>query len=310
VKKQRIYIFWVVMLMSYFTRSSVIAQVVKAQVNRDKILIGEQIKLKLTLQSERRIPTWFQFPDSINHLLIVNRTKIDTVLNGRFTNYYQTLTITCFDSGRWEFPSLAVAEINKATNPIMIDVMPVDVSKLQDYHDIKEIEEVKQENNKTIIAIIAAITLLSLAVIHWVIRKKKKISVQAPVLKNNLTPLQWAMAELDKLQQQKLYNNGQVKKHYSELTNISRNFFYLQMHQPSLHQTTDEWMMSLQSLPVKSESKTSFIQLLRLADAVKFAKYVPPMDENETSVETTRTMLHDVAQMRQNAHSKFQPQLQ
>lgn len=298
------------MVLMLLTQSPVFAQVVKAQVNRDKILIGEQIKLKLTLQSERRIPTWFQFPDSINHLLIINRTKIDTVLNGRFTNYYQTLTITSFDSGRWEFPSLAVAEINKATNPIMIDVMPADVSKLQDYHDIKEIEEVKQENNKTIITIIAAITLLSLALIFWLIRKKKKLIVQARVLKNNLSPLQWAMAELDKLQQQKLYNNGQVKKHYSELTNISRNFFHLQMHQPSLHQTTDEWMVSLQSLPVNSESKTSFIQLLRLADAVKFAKYVPPVDESETSVETTRTMLHNVAQMQQNAHSKFQPQLQ
>ncbi len=309
MKKQRIYIFLVLMVMFLLTQSPVFAQVVKAEVNRDKILIGEQIKLKLTLQSEKRIPTWFQFPDSINHLLIVNRTKIDTVLNGRFTNYNQTLTITSFDSGRWEFPSLAVASINKATNPIMIDVMSADISKLQDYHDIKEIEEVKQENNKTIIAIIAAITLLSLIIIYWLIRKKKKISVQAPLLKNNLSPLQWAMAELDKLQQQKLYNNGQVKKHYTELTNISRNFFHL-LHQPSLHQTTDEWMMSLQSLPVNSESKTSFIQLLRLADAVKFAKYVPPADENENSVETTRTMLNHVAQMQQKAHSKFQPQLQ
>lgn len=304
---QRIYIFLFVLLMVLFARPPVFAQVVKAEVNRDKILIGEQIRLKLTLQTEKRVPAWFQFPDSINHLLIVNRTKIDTVLNGRFTNYYQILTITSFDSGRWEFPSLAVASINKATNPIMIDVLPVDVSKLQDYHDIKEIEEVKQENNKAIIAIIAAITLLSIVLIYWFIRKKKKISVQAPVLKSNLSPLQWAMDELDKLQQQKLYNNGQVKKHYSELTNISRNFFHLLLHQPSLHQTTDEWMISLQSLPVNNESKTSFIQLLRLADAVKFAKYVPPADENEQSVDTTRSMLHEVAQLQQKPHSKFQP---
>ncbi len=305
MKKYWIYIFLLFSLIIFSTQSPVFSQVVKAEVNRHKILIGEQIKLKLTLQSERRIPKWFQFPDSINHLLILNRTKIDTVLNGRFTNYHQTLTITSFDSGRWEFPSLAVAAINKATNPVMIDVMPVDVSKLQDYHDIKEIEEVKQENNTTIIAIIAAITLLSIAMIYWFIRKKKKINVLSPI-KNNLSPLQWALAELDKLHQQQLYKNGLVKKHYSELTNITRNFFHLFLHQPSLQQTTDEWMVSLQSLPVNNESKTSFIQLLRLADAVKFAKYLPPADENERSIETTRSMLHTVAQMQQNVHAKFQ----
>jgi hypothetical protein len=295
-------------MVAFSARCPVVAQVVKAEVNRDKIFIGEQIKLKITLQSERRIPTWFQFPDSINHLLILNRSKIDTILNGRYTNYHQTLTITSFDSGRWEFPSLAVASINKSTNPVMIDVMPVDVSKLQDYHDIKEIEEVKQENNSTIIAIIAAITLLSIAMVYWYVRNRKKLSVQTPLSKNNLYPLQQALAELEKLHHQKLYENGQVKRHYTELTNISRNFFHSFLQQPTLQQTTDEWMVSLQSLPVNTESKTLFIQLLRLSDAVKFAKYLPPADENERSIETTRSMLNIVAQMQQNANSKSQPQ--
>lgn len=308
MRKQRLYILLSILMIAFSARCPVLAQVVKAEVNRDKIFIGEQIRLKITLQSERRIPAWFQFPDSINHLLILNRSKIDTILNGRYTNYHQTLTITSFDSGRWEFPSLAVASINKSTNPVMIDVMPVDVSKLQDYHDIKEIEEVKQENNATIIAIIAAITLLSIAMVYWYIRKRKKLPVQTPLSKNNLSPLQQALAELEKLHHQELYENGQVKKHYTELTNISRNFFHSFLQQPTLQQTTDEWMVSLQSLPVNIESKTLFIQLLRLSDAVKFAKYLPPADENERSIETTRSMLNIVAQMQQNANSKFQPQ--
>jgi hypothetical protein len=295
------------LFLSFVIRSNTFAQVVKAEVDRDKILIGEQIKLKLTLQTSRRVPTWFQFPDSVNHLLIINRSKIDTVLNGPFTNYYQTITITSFDSGRWEFPSLSIASINKPTNPVGIDVLPVDVSKLQDYHDIKEIEEVKQENDKTIIAIIVALTLVSIIICYILLKRKKAIKTSRPVLKGDLTPLQWALLELDKLQQQSLYRNGQVKKHYSDLTNISRKFFDMQLHQQVLHYTTDEWMIKLQSLPVAPDSKTSFIQLLRLADTVKFAKYVPPADEGEKSIETTRLMLQKLAQLQENPHANYQP---
>jgi hypothetical protein len=309
VEKRKVYIFPFLLVIGFIIHLNAYAQIVKADADRNKILIGEQIKVKLKLETARRIPTWFQFPDSVNHFLIVNRSKIDTVLNGPFTNYYQTITITSFDSGRWEFPSLSVASINKATNPITIDVLPVDVSKLQDYHDIKEIEEVKQENNKTIIAIIVAITLLSIIMIYILMKKKKAIVIPQPVLKGDTSPLQWALNELSKLQQQGLYKNGQVKKHYIELTNISRKYFDLQLNQQVLHQTTDEWMMKLQSLPVDPEPKTSFIQLLRLADTVKFAKYIPPVDESEKSIDTTKQMLQKIAQMQQSAHINYQPQL-
>jgi len=308
VNKHRLYIVSFFLLACCIIHTSVFAQTVKAEVDRDKILIGEQIKLKLTLQTPMPPSTWFQFPDSINHLEIVNRSKIDTILNGRYTNYSQTITITSFDSGRWEFPSLSIASIKQATPPIAIDVLPVDVSKLQDYHDIHEIEEVKQENDPVIIAIIIAFTIISLIVTIWLLLKKKKLSIKAPVLKDNLTPLQWALNELDKLQQQMLYKNNQVKKHYSELTNISRNFFHLQLHQPSLQQTTDEWMVNLQSIPIDGGSKTSFFQVLRLADTVKFAKYLPTQEDAEQSIETTRLMIQQVAQWQQNSHTKYQPQ--
>lgn len=295
------------MVLTCVFHASVYSQTVRAQVDRDKILIGEQIKLKLTVESPKPIAAWFRFPDSVNHLLVTGRSKIDTVLTGKLIRYQQTIAITSFDSGRWEFPSMSIASIQKSTPPVAIDVLPVDVSKLTDYHDIKEIEEVKQENNKLIIIIIAALTVLSLIASYILIKRKKLQNVHTAFNKSNLTPLQWALTELDKLQQQGLYKKSQVKKHFSELTNISRKFFHLELHQPSLHQTTDEWMIGLQSLPLDNDSKISFIQLLRLADTVKFAKFLPPIDESERSIETTRMLLQQVAELQLNTHAKYQP---
>jgi hypothetical protein len=287
--------------------SHLFSQTVKAGVDRDKIFIGEQIRLKLALEGGKAGMNWFSFPDSLNHFEIVNRSKIDTVLNGSSTNYYQIITITSFDSGRWQFPSLFLPGLSQPTPAIAIDVLPVDVSKMQDYNDIKDIEEVKQENDWTIIGIIAAITLISIIIIYWLFIKKKKVIVESRPVKGSLSPLDWAINELNKLKAQNLNTPVEVKKYYSGLTDISRNFFYRQFQHDSLQQTTDEWMMTLQPMSVDNETKTSFFQVLRLADTVKFAKYLPHSRDNETSVEVIKTMLQKVSLLHSSIHSNYQP---
>lgn len=298
--------FFILLVLSSVT-SHLFSQTVKAGVDRDKIFIGEQIRLKLALEGGRAGMKWFSFPDSLNHFEIIKRGKIDTVLNGSSTNYYQVITITSFDSGRWEFPSLFLPGLAQPTPPIAIDVLPVDVSKMQDYNDIKDIEEVKQENDWFIVGVIAAITLLSIGIIYWLFIKKKKVIVESRPLKGVLSPLDWALAELNKLKAEGLNTPAEVKKFYSGLTDISRGFFYRQLQQHSLQQTTDEWMMTLQPLAVDNETKTSFFQVLRLADTVKFAKYLPHPRDNETSVEVIKNMLQKVSFLHSSIHSNYQP---
>jgi hypothetical protein len=66
-------------------------------------------------------------------------------------------------------------------------------------------------------------------------------------------------------------------------------------------------MMTLQPLSVDSETKTSFFQVLRLADTVKFAKYLPHARDNETSVEVIKNMLQKVSLLHSPIHSNYQP---
>ena len=166
MNKRKIYIvlFWGLFLPGFQT--SLLSQTVRAAVDRNRIFIGEQIKLKLSVEKGKAGIIWFSFPDSLNHFEIVKRSKIDTVVKGSYTNYYQTLSITSFDSGRWTFPSLSLAGIKQSTLPVSIDVLPVDVSKMQDYNDIKNIEEAKQQNNPLITVIIIAVTLISIGAIY------------------------------------------------------------------------------------------------------------------------------------------------
>lgn len=307
MNKQYIYILYCFGLLLPCIHTPLFSQVIKASADRNKIFIGEQVKLKLSIEHGKAGMKWFQFPDSLNHFEIVHKSKIDTVLSGSYTNYHQTISITSFDSGRWEFPSLSVAGLNQSTAPISINVLPVDVSKLQDYNDIKDIEEVKQGNNWLITAIIAVITLLSIGMLYWLYMQKKKVAASPNAVKSKLSPLEWALGELNKLNGLNLSSANDVKKYYSELSNISRIFFNMQLQQRSLHQTTDEWMVNLQPLQVDSQVKTSFFQFLRLADTVKFAKYVPPATENQTSIEAVKLMLQKTSLLHSNLYSNYQP---
>ncbi len=267
--------------------------------------MGEQVKLILAVENARSLNGWFSIPDSINHIEVVERQKIDTINIGNIVNYRQVITITSFDSGRWELPPLTVPGLKGATPPITLEVMPVDVRHMQDYHDVKEIEEVQVGTPWYIIAALILLALVSLALIYYFYKKKKNQVIVKPVLKGNQTPLDWALLELDKLQQQQLYLHKQVKQHYIKVTDIARSYFHLQLAHPSLQETTDEWMVRLQPVAAEPSSKTAFFQLLRMAETVKFARYIPPVEENERAVEITKQYIQQVAAAQ--AHAAYQP---
>lgn len=278
------------------------AQSVSITANNNTIRIGEQVKLKLAVENAGSPVGWFILPDSIPHLEIVGANKIDTVKNGKFFNYYQTLTLTSFDSGRWNFPALVHAGLKMATLPVEISVMPVDVSQMQDYHDIKDIEEVAPATPWVYIIIIALLILLIAFVLSWWYRKKKKV-VMKPA--NGLSPLEWALKELDKLDPVNIKNEQDAKTYYSAITNIAYSFFDLYWQKQSLHQTTSEWMINLQDLSITNEVKIEFFQVIRLADAVKFAKFQPPVTENENAKNATITMVKKVSLLHNDIHSPY-----
>ncbi|HEX8332771.1 MAG TPA: hypothetical protein VF622_09110 [Segetibacter sp.] len=305
MKLAKTYIFLLLILIATLGNEHAFSQTISAQVDREKIMIGEKILLTVKVEDvkpQSGIIQWIDLPDTINHFEVIERGKIDTIKVDGIINYQQVINITSFDSGRWEIPSLSVqvssATSPLSTSPITIDVIPVDVSQLKDYHDIKEIVEVKDEKSKLIIILLIIVTLIALALVIWLSRRKRNAIIEAPQPQGSLEPLDWALAELNKLQQENLPSKGLVKQFYQRMTDISRQYFYRQLKHSALHQTSDEWMFSLQDMPVDNQTKTSFFQFIRLADTVKFAKYLPPAEEHDHSLNTAANMFKSVADLR------------
>ncbi len=265
---------------------------VKATINRDKIMIGEPVELKL----EAKCPAgthakWFPL-DSMAHFEFIDKGKIDSLITAETRTYRQTLTITSFDSGRWAVPSLPFVIGNKE---YLTDSLPVSVAfsnfdAKQDYHDIKDIIAVENASLQYINWILLGLALLSLLLIIYFLRRKgavqQTVVVKKPVSK--LSPLQEAMVAIEDLQKRGYAENIRTKVFHSDLNDIFRHYVYRKTGVATMEKTSGELMLQLKQFNLPATEFTTLAQILRLNDAVKFAKYQPVAEENEQAIETIK----------------------
>ncbi len=92
-----------------------------------------------------------------------------------------------------------------------------------------------------------------------------------------------AFRELEKLKNEKLWQNGETKKYYIRLTEIIRQYLENRFGVNSLELTTSETLEALVKTGFKKdESFNKLRSVLTGADLVKFAKYKPDPTENES----------------------------
>jgi len=282
------------------------AQSASATIDRNKILLGEQVNLQLKVEDINTrmffLQDWFNIPDSISHIQVVKRSVIDTIDVGGVTTFTQTLTITSFDSGKWKLGPLQLIMQDRTTgkqailqtDSVVLEVLSVDVSNMQNYHDVKDILDVQVKPNYWLYVAIAASAIVLVILIWLMVKgsKKKKPELPKPAYKG--TPLEHALQQIKELQSEDLPSKRQVKLFYTRLSNILRNYFNDRFNIHSSQATSDELMVLLSVYLQEEKYRTRFYQLLRLSDAVKFAKYIPSTAQNENAVKTAIETLQHV----------------
>ena len=129
---------------------------VKTFVDKKDILIGEQIKYRVSATIPEGVfkVNWFTVPDSVAHFETVERSKIDTSTVNNNTLLEQTITFTSFDSGIWNTPIFKIdfiplnkdSALNVFTDSIPINVGYSTADTTNQLRDIKPIMEVIVKN--------------------------------------------------------------------------------------------------------------------------------------------------------------------
>src|SRR5437870_4236493 len=95
----------------FFTIANAQPARVLTSLDKNEIVIGEQLKLKVELfiLATNYKTQWLSIPDSLGHFEVIARSKVDSVYdNDRLFSITQTFTLTSFDSGKWVIPSFPV----------------------------------------------------------------------------------------------------------------------------------------------------------------------------------------------------------
>ena len=265
-----------------FSTSIFAQQKVVTSIDTTKNKIGAEFKLTLKTSVDTLSKVVFPRLKNIGALEVIHSYPIDTVKKDDRYELIKKYGLTQFDSGRYTIPSIKILINNKAflTDSIKVEVANVQVDTLkQKMYDIKDI--VKAEDSlgdwwKYLLGILLVIAVG--AFVYWYVKMRQKKKIEEEIYK---TPIEKATSLLNTLEKKELWQHGEVKAYYSELTDIARNYIEEAIEIPAMESTTSELIAGLKAASLKKKMKLSqetienLFTVLKQADLVKFAKSKP-----------------------------------
>jgi hypothetical protein len=205
--------------------------------------------------------------------------------------------VAIFDTGWVKLPPLPVVIKSKGqTDTLFTNDVPVNVLKVEPdstgLADLKEIyfEPFSAGYYKKYIPHLLFVLLLIGGLMYWLRKGKSKQIVDEPAL-IPLLPHEWALNALDELAAKKLWQRGEVKEHYSELTAILREYLERRYSIHAKEQTSVEILEQLHHLQLKPALLADTEELISMADLIKFAKADPGMNIHTAAIERVRSFI-------------------
>lgn len=277
----------------------------KVTVDKQKILIGEPIQLMLEATVHGDAPLVWPSLDSLPHFDWVEKHAVDSTIRPGQRYYRQYLTVTSFDSGTWAISRLPFTADNKKyfTDSIRIEIGYTKIDPGKDYHDIKDIIDIPNPFARWFGWIVGVVSLGSIALVIWLIRKKKLLKLIIPRQTPRLSPYEEAITQLDELERQQMPDNGSVKLYYSRMGDILRVYLYRRIGIASLAETSEELIGQLRRLPLAAQQSEELAETLRMSDFVKFAKYHPGLADCEFHFRVIRSAVEEMEKITVAAES-------
>ena len=301
-----------------FAGTGVLAQTPKAVLDSATILIGQQahVELSVTYRVDAGPVNivWPVVTDTVTSKIpVLHDSHVDTILPDKKNDPFlfkqvRTLTITSWDSGYWAIPpfTFTINGDTVGTEPLLLTVHTVEVDTTEAIRDIKEIYAVPfslldwvQEHWEWFaggLAIVAIITALGIFLYRRSRRPKPPVP-ETPKAPAHVT----AFLALEALKQKKLWQQERTKDYYTELTDILRSYVEDRYGVPAMERTTDELLAGLRLSSMPSGPQQQLGQILRLADMVKFAKWIALPTENEQVMASAIRLIQETAVSRPDA---------
>jgi hypothetical protein len=218
----------------------------------------------------------------------VERSKIDSSSDNNNTILEQTITLTSFDSGKWNTPAFVInvepvnnsKAINLFTDSIAVNVGYAPADTTNQLRDIKTIMDVKVEDYFWYYVGGGILLLLILLVLLWRYFKNRKKKPD-PVFTGKLSPYDEAMQSLEKIKGLNLQHAEDIKQYHLKIGEIFKWYISRKQRVSIMNKTTGDVLVHLADNNLSKEIISDAATALRCGDAVKFAKFLPTAIESE-----------------------------
>ena len=284
----------------------ILALIVSATLDSTTLFIGDQTDLHLRAIGEAGEQVSMPVLDKelIPGVEIVDRTIVDTLsLKDGRVQYDQYLTLTSFEDSLFYIAPLPFVSGDdtvwsdgltlNVVQPFEMDTTDMAIT------DIKGVYKAPIWWWGIFRWVLLALLLAGVGVAGYYLitylQRRKLEEAGNVVMTEPLRPAEEvALEKLDAIKEKKIWQQGQVKEYYTQLTDVVREYIARRFEVSSVEQTSDETLRDIR--PLLSERKDLYDQLrkmLTLADLVKFAKWSTTPDENELSLRNAYTFVKE-----------------
>ena len=284
----------------------ILALIVSATLDSTTLFIGDQTDLHLRAIGEvgEQVTMPMLDKELVPGVEIVDRTIVDTLsLKDGRVQYDQYLTLTSFEDSLFYIAPLPFVSGDdtvwsdgltlNVVQPFEMDTTDMAIT------DIKGVYKAPIWWWGIFRWVLLAVLLAGVGVAGYYLitylQRRKLEEAGNEVVTEPLRPAEEvALEKLDAIKEKKIWQQGQVKEYYTQLTDVVREYIARRFEVSSVEQTSDETLRDIR--PLLSERKDLYDQLrkmLTLADLVKFAKWSTTPDENELSLRNAYTFVRE-----------------
>ncbi|MDD6211502.1 MAG: hypothetical protein PUB21_12980 [Bacteroidales bacterium] len=292
---KRIGLFFVVVLLMCVLPAKGEQTYIKASVDSAALLIGQQTRIHIDVTTDQgkvlQLPV---FGDTImNGVEVIGIDKLDTtMLDNQRMQLRQSVLVTSFDSALYYIPPFKVIDgldtVYSDPLALKVSTIPLDQVNPDEIYDIKGVWKPAFVLSDYLLWIIIPLIIILLCVAAYFIYKymKKRNEGRKVIAPEKLIPPhEKALTELNKIKEEKIWSQGRTKEYYTQLTDVLRVYIDERFHIDAMEMTTSELLSYIKGVPEAQPILDKLKSILSVADLVKFAKYVPLFDENESSLQ-------------------------
>jgi hypothetical protein len=261
---------------------------VSASADKDRVQVGEDLALTLVLRHPPE-GRYIAPPDTaFTPFDVIGKSEeavspVETRLRIRLAAYRLP--------ERVEVPALQIQYQKDGkielltTDPVPVEVVTSLTPEVTEIHDIKEpLDLMVARDFRLLWWLLLALAAALLAYLIYRKLRKEPEGVKAPAWIPPLPPADVeAEAALRRLLEKDLIRKGELKRFYTELSDVMKRYAGRRFEVPYLERTTSEVLSDLKPRKLAQETASDLRAILEVSDLVKFAKFLPEAAEAEAS---------------------------